>query len=105
MGLSQEHQARDESRRGAAQVERGFSAAFELVATPALLGLIGWFLDQRLGSGPFLMIGFAAFTACYLIWKLVYRYNTEMARLESQLITDRTTPSWRDPSSDARADS
>jgi F0F1-type ATP synthase assembly protein I len=90
MSLSQEPQARDGSRHGATQVERGFTAAFELVATPALFALFGWFLDSRLGTGPFLTIGLATFVAGYLVWKLLYNYNAEMTRLESDLIRDRT---------------
>ncbi|MGI9612246.1 MAG: AtpZ/AtpI family protein [Acidimicrobiales bacterium] len=90
MSLSSEPHARDESRRGAVQVERGFAAAFELVATPALFALIGWFLDSRLGTGPFLLIGLTTFVAAYQVWKLWYNYNAEMERLEAQLISKRT---------------
>lgn len=70
--------------------ERGFSAAFELVATPALLGLIGYFIDRWLGTSPVFTIALAGFTACYVIWKLWYQYNAAMAELEAELIGART---------------
>ena len=124
MSLSNEPQARERSRHGAAQIERGFSAAFELVATPALFGLIGWFVDRRLGTGPILTIALTTFVAGYVIWKLLYNYTAEMNRLESELISNRThggpilpgaAPSGpgpvpgddliADPAADSRADS
>ncbi len=68
--------------------DRGFTAAFELVMTPALFGLIGYFIDRQLETGRIFTIGFAVVVASYLIWKLVYQYNTEMDQLEA----DRRTP-------------
>lgn len=79
-------------------VERGFTAAFELVATPALFGVIGYFIDSRLGSGPWLTIGLTAVVASYLVWKLWYQYNAEMLELEAELIGRRSgqTPRLED---------
>lgn len=70
--------------------ERGFTAAFELVATPALFGLIGYLLDRWLGTGPVLTIGLTFVVACYVVWKLWYGYNVAMLRLETELINRRT---------------
>jgi len=64
-------------------VERGFTAAFELVATPVLFAVIGYFLDRRLGTGPFLTIALTVFVAGYVIWKLWYNYSAEMDRLDA----------------------
>ncbi len=71
---------------GGHHVERGFTAAFELVMTPALLGLIGYFMDRQFGTAPFFTLGLTAFTAVYVIWKLCHGYNTEMDRLEGERI-------------------
>lgn len=70
--------------------ERGFNAAFELVATPALFGLIGYFIDGWLGTRPAFTVGLSVFVACYVIWKLWYGYNAEMTQLEAELIKART---------------
>lgn len=89
MSLTGEAQPRDQHQHEGGRgyhLERGFTAAFELVATPALLALIGWWLDRRLGTGPVLMIGLAAFTAAYGVWKLLHDYNSVMDRLEDQRI-------------------
>jgi F0F1-type ATP synthase assembly protein I len=67
-------------------VDRGFTAAFELVATPALFGFIGWFLDGRLGTGPILTIALTVFVAGYVLWKLLHQYNLEMDRLEDERV-------------------
>lgn len=91
MSLRGEAQPESQHRsRLGANAERGFTAAFELVATPALFGLIGYFLDARLGTGRLLTVGLAVLVAGYLIWKLWYQYTTEMVKLEAELIADRT---------------
>lgn len=78
-------------------VERGFTAAFELVATPALFGFIGYLVDRRLGTGPVVTIVLAALVAAYCIWKLWYQYNEQMEGLEADLIAARTGGSVTDP--------
>ena len=91
MSISGEARARGHYRAlGGSSAERGFTAAFELVATPALFGLIGYFLDRWLGTGPFLTIGLAAFVAGYCIWKLWYQYTRQMEGLEADLIASRS---------------
>lgn len=91
MSLRGEAQPESQNRsRLGAGAERGFTAAFELVATPALFGLIGYFLDARLGTGRLLTFGLAIFVVVYLLWKLWYQYTTEMVRLEAELINQRT---------------
>lgn len=70
--------------------ERGFTAAFELVVTPAVCALFGHFLDGWLGTGRIFTLGFAIFVSCYVVWKLWYQYNNEMERLDAER---RGTPS------------
>ena len=52
--------------------------------TPALLGLIGYFVDRQLGTAPLFTLGLAAFTAAYVVWKYCHQYNVEMDRLEGE---------------------
>lgn len=65
--------------------DRGFTAAFELVMTPALFGLIGYFIDRQLQTGRIFTISLAAVVSLYVIWKLVYQYNTQMDQLQAEL--------------------
>lgn len=69
---------------GVRSAERGFTAAFELVATPAAFGLIGYFIDRWLGTGPIFTLALAGFVTCYVVWKLWYTYSTEMDRLDAE---------------------
>ena len=81
---------RDDRAHLGSGVERGFTAAFELVATPALFGLIGYFIDRQLGTGPIVTLALVTFVAGYCIWKLWYQYNHQMEGLEADLIAART---------------
>ena len=56
----------------------GLAAAFEMIATPAIFGFLGWLLDRRLGTAPLFLLVFALVVFGYEIWKLVRRYSTEM---------------------------
>lgn len=85
MSVSGESFAKDHHSGGLGHsAERGFTAAFELVATPALFGLIGYGLDRWLGTGPVLMIALTVVVAGYVVWKLWYSYNQEMDRLDAE---------------------
>ncbi|GEM_PF-619786 len=55
-----------------------FSAAFELIMTPALFGLLGWFIDSRAGLFPVftLSLGFTVFA--YEVWRLWAQYSLAM---------------------------
>jgi hypothetical protein len=60
--------------------------AVELAVTPAIFALIGWWLDERLGTGPFLLVGLFAFTMGYVVWKLWTGYERRMAQQERDLL-------------------
>jgi hypothetical protein len=64
------------------ELNRGFgdalATAFELALTPAIMGLIGWWLDRWLGTGPFLFLFLFVFTVSYEIWKFFKRYEIRM---------------------------
>ncbi|MEC8999393.1 MAG: AtpZ/AtpI family protein [Actinomycetota bacterium] len=61
-----------------------FAAAFELVATPAIFGFLGWLLDGRLGTFPVFTIGLSAITLAYASWRLARTFgeDLEKARVE-----------------------
>ena len=85
MSLTQEPMTKDSHAATAARsVDRGFTAAFELVATPAAFGFLGYLVDRWLGTGPIFTIALAGFVACYVVWKLWYQYNAEMDRLDAE---------------------
>lgn len=66
---------RRELRDGAGDA---FSAAFEMIVTPALFGLLGWFIDSRLGLFPIVTLVLVAVTLTYEVWKLYSQYNEQM---------------------------
>lgn len=61
-----------------------FSASFELIATPTIFGLIGWYLDRRLDIFPVLTLVLAAVALAYGIWKLYSEYVESMDDLLEQ---------------------
>ena len=56
------------------------SKAFELVVTPAIMGLLGFLLDRWLGTLPLFTASLVLFTLGYTVWKLYTDYDAEMAR-------------------------
>lgn len=62
-----------------------FSSAFEMVVTPAIFGLLGWYLDSQIGVFPVLTLVLVGVTLAYEVWKLARRYNEDMdAALEER---------------------
>ena len=47
-----------------------FAAAFELVATPAIFGFLGWLLDGRMGTAPIFTVAFVVIALAYASWRL-----------------------------------
>ena len=65
------------------------SRAFELAATPAIFGGIGWFVDRVLGTGPLFLIVFFLFAVAgvgYMTW---FRYEEEMKQHEAGAVWNR----------------
>ncbi len=52
--------------------------AVEFAATPALFGLIGHFLDSRLGTNPWLTIALVLFAVAGLVVRAYYGYVAAM---------------------------
>ncbi|MGI8664265.1 MAG: hypothetical protein ACR2LQ_13810 [Acidimicrobiales bacterium] len=75
--------------QGRRELNQGFgdslARAFELVLTPVLMGAIGWFVDSRIGTKPFVALGLFLFTVVYLFWKLFARYDSAMKAKEAEL--------------------
>jgi F0F1-type ATP synthase assembly protein I len=67
--------------------------AFELVTTPAIFGLLGFFIDRKLGTTPLFLLVFALGTFCYLTWKTWGSYERRMQEHEAKLhVTPREAP-------------
>jgi len=62
----------------------GLVLAFELVLTTTIFGFIGYWIDGKLGTTPFVTILLAAFTLTYEVWKIVTTYDTTMAEHAEQ---------------------
>ena len=58
----------------------GLQQAFELVVTPAIFGVLGYFLDRWLGTVPLFTIVFTLFVLGYVGWKLYATYAADMAK-------------------------
>jgi F0F1-type ATP synthase assembly protein I len=73
--------------RAKQQLNRGYSdglaRGIEIVATPALFGLLGWLLDGWLGTDPFLAIGLGTFGVAGIFAKLWLGYDRDMIAAES----------------------
>jgi F0F1-type ATP synthase assembly protein I len=56
------------------------SLAMAMVALPVALGLLGWWLDSLLGTGPILLIALAAFGVACSFASAWYRYERRIAQ-------------------------
>lgn len=86
---------RDVRERSRGEVNRGLddglSKAFELALTPAILGALGWLLDQRLELTPlFTLVGFllGVVGTSASLW---YRYDASMKEQETVAAQARAT--------------
>lgn len=66
------------------EIRQGFgdslAAAFELAATPAIFGILGWLLDRHLDLFPAFTLGFVLVTVAYGSWRLYRDYSDRMDR-------------------------
>jgi F0F1-type ATP synthase assembly protein I len=56
----------------------------EIAGTTLVFFLLGWFVDDRLGTTPLFMITFVLVALVAQFVKLYYVYNAQMTRLESE---------------------
>lgn len=61
------------------------SAAFEMVATPALFAFFGLLLDRGVGTSPLFTLLFMSIVLVYVSWKVFKRYEQRMQVFESKL--------------------
>ena len=52
--------------------------AFEVVFTPFLFGLLGWWIDGRTHTRPLFALTFGVVVLLYTLWKLSKGYMTRM---------------------------
>ncbi len=64
-----------ELRRGAGDA---FAAAFEMIATPTLFGLGGWWLDSWLATFPIATLTLVFVVFGYGLWRLGHDYKIRM---------------------------
>lgn len=62
----------------------GLAVAFELVANPAIFGLIGFALDRWLGTSPLFVITLPSVALVTVVGLTIWRYTTEMDRAEAE---------------------
>ena len=55
------------------------SGSFELALAPVLMGLLGYWIDNRLGTVPMLTIVFAMLGVAGAVIKTYYVYRADMA--------------------------
>jgi F0F1-type ATP synthase assembly protein I len=58
----------------------GLAQAIEMIGPPVILGVLGWFLDSRLGTSPWLLIGLAAFGVVGVFVRSYYEFQARAAR-------------------------
>lgn len=58
----------------------GLAQAFELVLTPLLFGLLGFFVDARLGTRPVMTAVLAAIGIAGVVSAQYYRYTARIAQ-------------------------
>lgn len=56
----------------------GLATAFEMVATPAIFGFLGYLVDRWVGTNLVFMLTFGLVVFGYMLWKLAARYTREM---------------------------
>ncbi len=72
------------------ELNKGFgdalSTAFELAVTPAIMALIGWWIDDKLGTFPGVFLFLFLFSFSYIAWKHYRIYQDRMAAQERELL-------------------
>ena len=59
--------------------------AFELIVTPGIFGVGGFFLDRWAGTLPVFTITFTVVVLSYMIWKTWATYEADMRAEEAKL--------------------
>lgn len=59
--------------------------AFELVVTPLVFAVIGYFIDRWLNTRPIFMLGLGIWTFAYVVWRAFGEYSHKMEVHEQKL--------------------
>ncbi|MSO86194.1 MAG: AtpZ/AtpI family protein [Acidimicrobiia bacterium] len=62
------------------------STAVELVVSPILMGLLGWWIDRQLGTFPLFALALFLVTLGYIVWKQFAVYAARMDRQQQELL-------------------
>ncbi len=60
------------------------SGSFELVLSVVIFGGLGWYLDRRFGTTPWLTIVLSVLAACGAVASVYYRYRHRIATLRAE---------------------
>ncbi|MEA3020057.1 MAG: hypothetical protein QOI47_1581 [Actinomycetota bacterium] len=60
--------------------------AFEVVFTPLLFGLLGWWIDGRTHTRPLFALVLGILVLLYTLWKLMHGYTTNMERETAKVL-------------------
>jgi F0F1-type ATP synthase assembly protein I len=69
--------------RPSGRSDDGLSQALSLVVGPVLFGLVGYLLDQVLGTGPLFLLAFGILGFLGAVLALYFRYQAAIARQEA----------------------
>ena len=58
----------------------GLSQAIDMIGPPVILGLLGWFLDGRLGTSPAFLVGLAVLGVAGVFVRTFYEFQARAAR-------------------------
>lgn len=62
------------------------TTAVELAVTPAIFALLGWRIDEWLGTSPLFLLFLFLFTFGYVAWRQYTTYEARMRRQEQELL-------------------
>lgn len=62
----------------------GSSGSYELVLSGVIFGLVGWWLDRRLGTSPLLVIVFSILGVTGACLSIYYRYKHQIAQIQAE---------------------
>jgi len=70
----------DHTEKGRLRASAGdaLAKAFEMIATPAIFGVGGWLVDNRLGTFPLVTLALALTVLGYQVWSFVRHYGASM---------------------------
>ena len=81
------------------------SGSFELVLSVVIFGGLGWYLDRRFGTTPWLTIVLSVLSACGAAASVYYRYRHRIATLRAETEDLRAAAALRESTTGGSAES